>query len=674
MNKKLIKFLVGTLSVGILCYIFYTFIVSPTKNLRPIYVIPSNAIFFLETEKPISTWEKIRTNTIWGHLKKNTYFSELTENANTLDTLFQENQKLLKLLGSRSLLVSAHMYKNNDYDFLFVVDLQKISKFTQLKDYLDKVLSKDYSFSRRTHKNHEIIELLDKKSKETLSITILENLLVASYTASLTEAAINEYQEPVIGRDQHYLDIFKKVGHDDMFRLYIQQQYLDDFAKCYIDTPNESISYISNNLWYSGFSFDLENERILADGYTNFNDTHQTYIEALQKSGLGKHTIASIAPQRTAFYLSLGFDSFERFYDNFQELKKQKPEEFKSYQANISKTEKFLNIDLKEQFIDWMDDEIAFLQLQPTKLGQKNEFAIILKAKDGDDAKEQLHIVLKQIKKKTPVKFRQVTYRGYQINFMAIKGFFRLLLGKFFKDLEKPYFIIIDDYVIFSNHPQTLKNFINDYETKNTLDSSDEFQEFSDHFDSKSNLFAYINMPLFHKNMSSMVSADTRLQLQKNKKYITCFSQIGLQLIASGAIFESKLAAAYRDPKTFSQTLQFTDRPETLLKAKFGPELTPPEVPETSNILLLKMVDEEELIKIQDITPDDLNAKRYTETYKDGSLKISVPLKKGMKHGVYRKYYPNGAINIKGRYKKDRQVGIWKVYDEKGNTLERKRY
>ncbi len=674
MNKKVKYSLITIIIVGILSYVLYTFMIAPTKNLRPIYVIPSDAVFFFETEKPIPTWEKIRTNTIWSHLKKHTYFSELTENANTLDTLFQENQKLFKLLGSRSLLVSAHMYKKDDYDFLFVVDLQKISKFTQLKDYLDKVLSNEYSFSRRSYNNHEIIELLDKESNETLSITVLENLLVASYTNSLTEAAINEYTNPVIGRDQHYLDVFKKVGHDDMFRLYVQQQYVDDFAKCYMDTPNESIKYISDNLWYSGFSFDLKDQLLIADGYTNFNDNHQTYIEALQKSGLGKRSIARIAPKRTAFYLSLGFDSFEEFYDNFQELKKQKPEEFKSYQANISKTEKFLDISLKEHFIDWMDDEVAFLQLQPTKLGQKNEFAIILKAKDGDDAKEQLDKVLKQIKKKTPVKFRQVSYRGYAINFMAIKGFFKLLLGKFFKDLEKPYFIIIDDYVIFSNHPQTLKNFINDYEAKNTLSTSEDFEAFSDHFDSKSNLFVYLNMPLFHKNMSRMVSPQTRVQLQKNKDYITCFSQVGLQLAASGAIFESKLVAKFRDPKTFEKDIQFANRPEALLKAKYGPQLTVPEAPESSNILLLQMVEEDELIKIQEITPDDLNAKKYKETFEDGTLKISVSLKKGMKHGVYREYHPNGTIKIKGRYKKDRQVGVWKVYDEDGNTLERKRY
>ena len=674
MSKK--RYIV--LTIVILCcslgYGLYTLVVSPTKSLKPIYVIPSNAVFFIETEEPISTWEEIRANTIWKHLKKQTYFSELTENANTLDTLFQENKKLFKLLGSRALLVSAHMYKKNDYDFLFVVDLQKISKFTQLKDYLDKVLSDDYSFSRRIHDKHEIIELLDKTTKETLYITILDNLLVASYTNALTEAAIAEYVKPVIGRDQYYLDVFKKVGHDDMLRLYVQQNYLDDFAKAYMDVPNESLQYISDNLLYSGFSFDLDNDLLKAEGYTNFKDTNETYIEALHKSGLGKRSIAKVAPQRTAFYLSLGFDDFERFYENFQELKAKKEATFQTYDNTILKTEKFLDISVQDQFISWMDDEIAFLQLQSNALGKKNEFAVVLKAKDGGDAKEELDFVLKQIKKKTPVKFRQVSYRGYAINFMAMKGFFKPLLGRFFKDLDKPYFTIIEDYVIFSNHPQTLKDIINDFEAKNTLTTSKEYKRFSENFDSKSNMFAYLNMPLFYKNISTMLSATARKELEKNKAYITCFSQIGLQLSASGAMFESKFTAAYRDPKTFEKILHFTAQPQEMLNIKYSVLPKIMAQPEVSNNHLLRMVEDEEVIKVDAITPDDLNAKKYKELYKDGTLKVSVPLKKGLKHGVYRKYFPSGTINIKGRYKKDKRVGVWKVYDKEGNTLERKRY
>ena len=77
--------------------------------------------------------------------------------------------------------------------------------------------------------------------------------------------------------------------------------------------------------------------------------------------------------------------------------------------------EQFLKIDVKENFVDWIADEIALLQIQSDISKGKNDLALVLKANDADDAKSNLDFVLKQIKKKTPVKFKAVDYKGYKI-------------------------------------------------------------------------------------------------------------------------------------------------------------------------------------------------------------------------------------------------------------------
>ncbi|MDN5211168.1 DUF3352 domain-containing protein [Fulvivirgaceae bacterium BMA12] len=652
----------------------YTFLFLPDQGLRPIYLVPGNAVYIIETEEPVSNWEAISQSEVWAHLQSNDYIADLTSNANSLDTLFKHNKMLFKLLGSRSLVISAHMYKRDDYDFLFVVDLQKVSKLTQLKDYLSAVLSNNYKVSRRTYHNREIIELYDKESRETIYMAFVENLLAVSYTHLLIEAAIDEVAEPVIGRDLHFIEINKKVDQDEMFRLFFQYKYLDDYLGIYMEDINEYVKSLSETLLFSGFTFELDaNNLLIANGHTNIKEDSLSYLHVLQASGKGKISIPEIAPQRTAFYFSLGFDSFGEFYENLETLQKKNPVAFEGYSENYQKIEKLLKIDIRKHFISWIDDEIAFLQMQNSGLGTKNEFALVLKARDGDEALENLNIILKQIRKKTPVKFKQVTYKGYPINFMSIKGFFKLLLGKFFDDLEKPYFSVIDDYVVFSNHPQTIKNIINDYNLENTLSRSVDFKSFKDQFDNKSNLFAYINTPVLHGNLKSWVNNETSTNLDRNKRFITCFSQMGFQLVPSGNMFESKLLIQYQDPQQLEQKIQFAQKPEQLMLESFGKILEEPADFNLSNQVLLNMVEEEELIKAEEISPEDLDSKTFKEYYDSGELKIEVPLKDGMKHGTYREYHANGNIKLKGKYRRDRQVGIWKAYDENGNTIERKR-
>lgn len=675
MVKKILFWGLLTAVLGSMVWGVYSFLFTGDQGLRPIYVVPENAIYILQTGEPVEDWEAVSTSEVWSHLQGNSYIADLTYDANSLDTLFANNKTLFKLLGSRSLVISAHMYKRQKYDYLFVVDLKKVSKLTRFRNHLSTLLNENYELTKRTYHGREITELYDKETRETLYMAFIENLLVASYTHILVEASIDEVAEPTIGRDIHFIEINKQVGHDSRFRLFFQYKYLDDYLQAYTQNVNPHIKSLSEALGYSGFTFDYdENNMLVANGFTNMIDDARSYLHVLHASGKGNISIAEVAPQRTAFYLSMGFDSFGEFYENLETWQQQQPETFRLYKENYEKIEKLLKIDIKENFINWVDDEIAFLQMQNTGLGKKNEFALVLKAKNGDDALENLDIILKQIRKKTPVKFKKVNYKGYPINFMSIKGFFKLLLGDFFADLEKPYFTVIDDYVVFSNHPQTIKNVINDYHLENTLSGSADFKSFSHHLSPASNLFAYVNTPVLHQNLKMIVNNETRLNLDKNKEFITCFSQVGFQLVASGGIFKSKLSIQYQNPDQLEKKIQFAGKPEQLMLASFGKMIETPADVSISDQVLLDMVEEEELIRVEEISPEDLDEKTYKEYYDNGALKIEVPLRDGLKHGTYREYHTNGNIKLKGKYRRDKQTGLWKAYDEAGNTIERKRF
>ena len=96
-----------------------------------------------------------------------------------------------------------------------------------------------------------------------------------------------------------------------------------------------------------------------------------------------------------------------------------------------------------------------------------------------------------------------------------------MILGNLLSKLEKPYFTIIDRYVIFSNHPQTLKSIIDDYESGNTLVNSVEFYNFSKNFSRKQSVFLYIQTPLLFTNIEEFVGTQAWANMKKNKDYIS---------------------------------------------------------------------------------------------------------------------------------------------------------
>ncbi len=667
MKKKIFTALFS-LIFGYLIYQAYIFFLAPSNNLQGIYLVPKDAVLVIETQKPIDNWDDISNSDIWKHLQTNNYFKDLTKSLDGLDGIFNKKKKLIDFIGNRSLLISVHVYKYKKYGLLYIADLQKISKLKLLKNHLDSFVSDEYRVNKRSYHQHTITEIYDKKSRETLYISFIENQLIASYVHTLVENAVDQYKEPVIGRDLNFIEINKKVAYDNMFRLYVQYNYIDDYIKCFSDKPNKRIKDLSNSLVFSGFHFDLQRNNVLtADGYTNTNESTASYLKALQKSGKGYRTIAKVAPKRTAIYMSYAFDSFTEFYKNFESIQQENPKQFKAYQESLDKIENYLKINIKDNFISWVDDEIAVLQMQPVYTKGNHELALVLKVTNKTKAKTNLDFILKQIKKKTPVKFKTVAYKDYEIQFMSIKGFFKLFLGNLLDKFDKPYFTRIDDYVIFSNHPNTLKSIIDSYIAKETLNKSEDFKDFNRYFDKKSSVFTYINTPILYDNLYTLADKTTKEQIKRNKNYIICFPQIGFQLTPYANMFESKLIVSYQDPVIVKSKEQFKD------KDIIGPSETSNNLT-TTNANDLIRVKAKDLFKVTPIYPNNLNAKEYITRFKNGSTHTKVGLKDGVRNGKYREYHTNGEIKLKGRFKDGKQVRTWRAYDSNGNLLEKKKF
>jgi hypothetical protein len=432
----------------------------------------------------------------------------------------------------------------------------------------------------------------------------------------------------------------------------MQYAFLDDYTRCYMAEDNEYVNSLSKSLAYTGASVNLEDDKLLEiNGVTNINDSVSSYLKAMLQSGKGELQAQEVIPQRTAFYMSLSVADFSTFHGTFEQVMQTNPTEYAEYQRNVNKIEKFLKISLKENFIKWIGEEVAFVQTQPKGLGKNNEFTVVIKANDIKEAQKNLDFINRQIRRKTPVKFKEVAYKNYHINFMSVKGFFKPILGKFFEKLDKPYFTIIDDYVVFSNHPQTLKSIIDDFDAGNTLAKSEAFTDFLGHFETASNVFVYVQTPVLHSNLKGFVSPETWADVVKNKDYIVCFPQIGFQLTENGELFNTRLLSLFQDPADKSAE-------EVILAT------TTQEVDSTK---VTQEADDEMYI-------EDLNAEKYTENHVNGTLKLEVQMKDGFRNGVYKEYYPNGELKIKGRYRSDQKDGNWKYYDSTGHFIEKRKF
>lgn len=644
MRKKALIISVAALAV-LLLLIVGKFLLAPDRYLRQIYLVPRDAIFVIETDEPVNNWRSFSGSEIWQFMKEHPAFSEIAAGAGALDTLLDDNRRLFNLIGSRSLMISAHITRPGDYDFLFVVDLGSVSKVGSMKNQLDKLYAMmDYRVTTRRYEKVEIKELFDPESRETLYLAFVRNHLVCSYTGLLVEAAIREAADPRLGRDLDFIDVSRQVPRKGLCRLFLNYRYFDDYLEIYMGGRNEAVTDICGSLRYSGLDLRLGDGGLVLEGVSNYRDSLDAYLIALMKSGRSRMGAPEVLSGRTAFYLGLGFDDVDVFYENLLQTLKQNPATFKSFREGVALIEDRLKISVREQLLDWMDGEIAFAQNEPGRLGKQQEFVVAVRAGDIKEARKQLEVVKEQVRKRTPLKFKQIDYHEYRINYLELSGFFRLFFGKMFDRLEKPYYTIVDDYVIFSNSTETLLNLIEDYRQELTLGADGDFRRFRDGFDRRSTVFAYVNSPRIFPLLKGFASAATWESLRENRKYVEAIRQAGFQLTASdGRLFDTRLL------------LGFDEEPPG------GPE---PDYRAESDTL----------DDLEQFYVEKLQKNVYREFYEDGSLKSEAETEAGLKDGRYREYYPGGELRIFGRYKDNLRSGRWRYYDERGKLLRKERY
>lgn len=649
--KKVLKILGILILVAVLIYAAFHFFLSGKSSFRSIYLIPPDAAWILESEAPFDAWETIVHSDAWQKVSHIDYLATLNNEIRSIDSLLSHKRLILKTIGHRKILVSTHEYLPGKYDFLFIINIGRLARLHNPEKILSSLLGDSFHLTKRTFENSTIYELLDSGSGEMYIFSFLMDKMIMSTNYKLVEASLKETDKMTLGRDLEFIDVSKRISGRGLFNVYINFKYFPDYINSILGKAGSEVNELQTKLTYAAFTFDIAPGGMIdLEGYSGVNDTVVSLYSSVLNAGAGGIQSQEIIPARVASMVKISFNNATDYYNKI--LMSLNKSEKNDYQRTLQKYEKKLKISLRDNLLSWIDDEILLLQTQPSNLGRNNEFAAILVGKNNTSPKENLNFIGRQIERNTPIKLREVRYGDYTITYISFPGLIKALFGKMLGKIEKPYYTIIDHYVIFSNHPQTLKNIIDDYTSGNTLENSPDFKNFTRNFNKKNSGFSYFDIPVLFSNLREFVNTETWQKLDKNKVYITSFPKLGIQIDRKDELLHLIIKAEYKEAFEEYDIPSFDANSFLKLFTGTNDEVKGPEWYEPVIII------------------HDLDASEMELLNEDGSRKFIVELKNGLKHGTYKEFYPNGNIRVKGKYKKDARDGTWKLYDEDENLIE----
>ncbi|MDI1233990.1 MAG: DUF3352 domain-containing protein [bacterium] len=646
MKKFLIAIAVILLAVAAyMAWIKY----SPDKFSDGFYLIPNDAIMVIETEDPINSWKTFSTSNLWLGLKTFPAFAEITKNADLMDDVIEKNQQIFSLIGQRHLLISVHMTKAKDYDFVYYADMAQASKSDMVKSSLLSLVGNfGYQRTVRSYMNTEVNEFFDKASRETLSIAFVNNYLVCTYNKALIDRVISASQLPEsqLGTNTKFTEANQLTTADGLCRILINYNKFHEYMGVYMEDVS-NLKELFTSLHYTGFDCTLKDDLLMADGYTIVNDSVSSYIQALSISGKSENNSASIFSGKSSFYLSMGFKSFNDFYANLNTIWKKDEVAYAAQMQSIRKVEKMIGINLQKNLFDWMGNEIGLAQYETDNLiGNKVSNIMAIKARNIEDAKTNLAYIEKQVRKRTPLKFKDIDYKGYPIKYMEVKGLFKSFLGKLFSKFDKPYYTILGDFVVMSDDPRTLLMTVDDFIKQNTLANNENYRDFREHFPNETSLFTYLSPDRHFANFKGYLNPESWKSTQKNQQYVRSFSHVALSLSGDNDRMRSVLGTFY--------------------KAYVPPVLSTEDTASTS--------DQDTLSELDLFLINHFQNNMNTVYFDNGRAHTVTEMDGVIADGAFMEYFENGVIKVKGRYSKGLKSGTWKYYNSDGSYQNKEKY
>lgn len=725
--KKFLKVFLIIVFIPVLAgagYFVYIKFSSPEK-IEPISLVPADALFMIETNNLTAGWDEIRKTELWKNLFQNESFDSISNQLLSIDSMMHNNKVAEMMLKGRKLMLTAHMISGLDYDFIFYIDVEYSSKLSGLFKSLQML---NFKVSDNIYKGYKVFEIVDLESNTKVYLSVINNVLVGSLSKLLLEDVILRKEEQYWVNDHDFQIITKEISAQTLINFYFNFERLPKFIQKYTSDDTDLVVLLSKVLKYSASNLNIQDNLIELDGSTLLQE-NASYLSVFDDVSAQRSMCYEILPSNTAFYMTFTFDDFNKAYNNLlKELEYSNKDDYKSYTKGIRNLEVELEIDIEEHLLNWIGNEISIVKTNP-KFGSRNEDIILMIHSDDIElAKQSLQNMLKQLEETAPIKFKSKNYKNYEIQFLNIKGVFKLLFGDLFESIEKPYYTVVDDFVIFSNSDKTIIDLINFYLKGKTLSHNESFNAFKDNFNIKSNVSVFIQTPHIFRHIYQNSNNNFKEELLTNKDLYLSFNHIGLQLDVNDKLLKTRMIANYDENTLYNLVLEQLEMSsaEELFNLEYENLEFKFEIPEEQQLrkgsVKLKYENEvtqyegkvrngkadglwrsyfnngniksavnyeegkangeaifyydaqNEPIKAEVIFDNDEIIDIYKEFYINGNKKAVLQYDDNKMNGEALLYYENGVLKIKGEYKDGLKTGKWEYFRENGEIYEKEKW
>ncbi|MFV0237454.1 MAG: DUF3352 domain-containing protein [Flavobacteriales bacterium] len=472
-----------------------------TKDFTLINAVPIGSTIIIETQSLHQFKTKLYESKIWEatkglHWNKSThhFFDQL------LEIIPQKDHK-------ENFIITSTLSGGGSFDYL----LLKYVNAEEEKEYADRLKS-NYNVSSIIYDKVNLYIL--KKGSDQLYFAIHNNIFLLSEEKLLVEEGIRQLNtDSSILLNENFRKIYEATDSNKDANIFIQYADFNQLAKNYF--KNADTKWMKFLADYSAIELDFSSNTVELEGITIANFVKASYGSVFKGLKANDKKILDQLPNTIAALLYISVDDFTTFSQNYERYLNASQILFKK-RKNL---EKYNEYNPTQEFSKWIGKEVAVAYLSEEEPKIFNTLFIV-ESKDNLIAKE----VLEKISNK------EADYRGFEINQVKYETILQDVFGNYVKELKKPLYIIVDNYVVFANSESSLKSYVNDLLLQNYFVKNNLNKAFIKSFNSEGHIFTIGNGLKGIGLFKSFLNKEKASDYLKNEEALSKINHVGFQV------------------------------------------------------------------------------------------------------------------------------------------------
>jgi hypothetical protein len=333
---------------------------------------------------------------------------------------------------------------------------------------------------------------LNKLIKLTLAdsnvfyLGIKENLAVLSASEKQTAAALAKVADKKDEQFMEYILASKRFSKNSLAQLYINYNSIPGLLKNIIAGKlTGELAVFDQQDAFAALTYNFSKEKVLLTGTTLPNNPN-SYYHLFSSLEPQKISISNILPDNTSTYTVYAIDNYTNWKKNLDNWFLNQHEDKKIADRLAGINSKY-HLNLDELFPRYFKNQLLTFQLSTAeKIGAVN-------LSNGDKMMQLLLDLSEDYNEEIKVlKEADLLYAYF---------------GLPFKDFKRPFYVIRDNYMVFSNYASTLQSFLNSYNNNKLLINSANYSSANNQLPGNSSITYYLDhrnaTDIFRKNIFS---------------------------------------------------------------------------------------------------------------------------------------------------------------------------